>query len=546
MLEINGVYCQLRELMVETAQSDTTHRVWVREDRAYWKSPAISLGLILALAMWVRLHDLARLSLWLDEGITTCKMRFSLRELFQYTVVDNVPPLYYLILHALGSWIDSDFSLRLPSALIGVATIPVLYWIGVLLFNRRVALLASLFLSLSTFHLWFSQEARSYGIYCFLYALSLLFLVRWSLNPAGSLGWWLYVAASSLMLYSHSTALIYFGTNSVIFFCLSGWREWGQVRQWLLAQALVVILFLPWLSSFHDQSQNYQQSVILGPLHLSAIVETLMVLTSMSPLWGAEAAKLVGSFRGLPEILMLTWFVGFSGPLASLLISWKRQFSRGCIVAATIVALPLAVVTLFSLWFVNIYFDRLFLPSTLGVSLLLAAGTEDIFDFFSMPSAKALTALVFGSLIVCQLALSISIYYKLERKEDFRSAAKLLAERYQDNDIAVFVTYSGEALFKWYQPAAAARMHYTGIPKSFLNPPNQSPGHIIRSSADISALPDSAATSERVWLVRLRTQYHDPDELTLKWLTRHCRKEEHHQLQGVSVDSFRRCEKGAQ
>ena len=527
------------ELGIQTFQEN------FRAKAELWRRSAIPLALIVGVAAWARFHDLARLSLWLDEGITTCKMRFSIRELFQYTVVDNVPPLYYLILHALGSWVDSDFALRLPSAVMGVATIPVLYWIGALLFNRRVALLASLFLSLSTFHLWFSQEARSYGVYCFLYALSLLFLVRWSLNPAGRLDWWLYVASSSLMLYSHSTALIYFGTNTVIFFWLSGWRDWRQVRQWLLAQTLVVILFLPWLSSFHDQSQNYRQSVILGPLHLSAIVETLMVLTSMVPLWGAEAAKLVGSFRGLPEILMLTWFVGFSGPLASLLISWKRQFARGYIVAATMVALPLAVVTLFSLWFVNIYFDRLFLPSTLGVLLLLAAGMEDVFDLFAAPSAKAVTALVFGSLIVLQLALSISIYYRLERKEDFRSAAKLLAERYQDNDVAVFVTYSGEALFKWYQPAAAAHMRYIGIPRSFLNPPNQSPGHIIRSSADISALPDSAATSEGVWLVRLRTQYHDPDELTLKWLTRHCLEEEHHQLQGVSVDLFRGCEREA-
>jgi uncharacterized membrane protein len=530
--------------MFETPQSDSVHRVSARECRGSWKSPTISLGLIIGLSLWLRLHDLGRLSLWLDEGITTCKMRFSLRELFQYTVVDNVPPLYYLILHALGSWVDSDFSLRLPSVFIGVATIPVLHEIGVLLFNRRVALLASLFLSLSTFHVWFSQEARSYAFYCFLYALSLLFLLRWHRNPSGRLNRCLYVAASGLMLYSHSTALIYLGANIVIYFCLWKWGEWRQVAQWLLAQALVLTLFLPWLSSFHDQSQNYRQSVILGPLHLSAIVETLMVLTSMAPLWGAEAAQLLGSFRGLPEILILTWFVGFSGPLASLLISRKSQCARSFLVAATLVVVPLAAVTLFSLWFVNIYFDRLFLPSTLGLSLLLAAGTEDIFDFFSMPSAKAVTALVFGILIVWQFALSISIYYKLERKEDFRSAAMLLAERYREGDIAVFVTYSGEALFKWYQPAAAAHMRYTGIPKSFLDPPNQSPGHIIRSDADISALPDLAASSERVWLVRLRTQYHDPDELTLGWLNRHCRKEEHHQLQGVSVDLFCGCEKG--
>ena len=107
----------------------------------------------------MRLHDLGRLSLWLDEGITALKMRFSVGELFRYTEVDNVPPLYYLILHVLGPWVHSDFSLRLPSALLGVATVLVLFYIGRLLFNQRTALLASLFLSLSTFHVWFSQEA---------------------------------------------------------------------------------------------------------------------------------------------------------------------------------------------------------------------------------------------------------------------------------------------------------------------------------------------------------------------------------------------------
>lgn len=65
-----------------------------------WRSPTISLGLILGLALWVRLHDLGRLSLWLDEGTTSYKMGLSLSELFRYTVVDNVPPLYYFLARA--------------------------------------------------------------------------------------------------------------------------------------------------------------------------------------------------------------------------------------------------------------------------------------------------------------------------------------------------------------------------------------------------------------------------------------------------------------
>ena len=230
-----------------------------------WRTSAIPLALILGLAGWVRLHDLGRLSLWLDEGITTLKMTFSVGELFRYTVVDNVPPLYYIILHALGSWVHSDFSLRLPSALLGVATILVLFHISQLLFNQRTALLASLFLSLSTFHVWFSQEARSYGLYCFLYALSLLFLIKWNLSPGFGLNWWLYVVATCLMLYCHSTALIYIGTNAPIFFLLSGWKDWRKIRQWLLAQVLAGVLFLPWVSFFYEQSQDYRQSVGWAP-----------------------------------------------------------------------------------------------------------------------------------------------------------------------------------------------------------------------------------------------------------------------------------------
>src|SRR6516164_6897345 len=69
---------------------------------------------VVALALFLRLHDLGRLSLWLDEGITVYKMSLSIQKLFAYGELDNVPPLYYLLLHAGRTWIHSDFALRLP------------------------------------------------------------------------------------------------------------------------------------------------------------------------------------------------------------------------------------------------------------------------------------------------------------------------------------------------------------------------------------------------------------------------------------------------
>jgi len=511
---------------------------------AHWrKRSAVLFVLVLGLALWVRLHDLGRLSLWLDEGTTTYKMEFSLSELFRYTLVDNVPPLYYLALHMVSPWIHSDFSLRLPSALIGIATIPVLFLIAESLFNRRVALLSSLFLCLSTFHVWFSQEARSYSLYCLLYGLSLLFLVKWSRNPSSRWSLCLYVGATSLMMYSHSTALMYWGTNQILFLLLCDWRDNKKIRAWLVAQVLVAVLFLPWLSSFRNQSANYRQRVASGPLDYGPgiLIETLMELTSMAPLISNEATKVLGYTEHVPELLNLSWFLGFAGPLAMLLLLWERALWRHYLVAASLVIVPLLAVTLFSIWVVNVYIDRLFLPSTLGVALLLALGTQNVFELSSSQNPKAWVSIGFFLLILAHLTLSLASYYRLERKEDFRSAAAYVVQQYKAGDLLVFVTYSAETLFNWYHPEQVGRIRRTGIPRSFLNPPNQPDAFVIRTSEDISSLRGLAASAQRIWLVRLRTQYHDPQELTSRWLGEHCQKDEAREFQGVSVDLFGGC-----
>lgn len=529
--------------MIETAPSDATHTVLGRKRGSLWRTPAISFGLILGLALWVRLHDLGRLSLWLDEGTTSYKMGLSLSELFRYTVVDNVPPLYYFLLGILGSWIRSDFLLRLPSVLFGVATIPVLFLIARRLFNRRVALLASLFLSLSTFHVWFSQEARSYSLYCFLYALSLLFLVRWSRDTDSRWSLWLYAAATGLMMYSHSTALMYWGTNQILFLLLCDWRDTKKLRAWVMAQLLVALLFLPWLSSFRSQSANYRQRVASGPLDYNPgiLIETLMELTSMAPLISNEATQVLGYTKHVPEFLNLSWFLGFAGPLAMLLLSLERALWRPYLVAASLVIVPLLAVTLFSVCIVNVYIDRLFLPSTLGVALLLALGSQNVFELSSPQNPKAWVSGGFLLLILVHLTLSLAGYYRLERKEDFRSASEYVVRQYEAGDLVVFVTYSAETLFNWYHPEQVERIRRTGVPRSFLSPPNQPDAFVIRTAEDISSLRGWAENAPRIWLVRLRTQYHDPQELTFRWMTQHCQTDEARKFQGVSVDLFSGC-----
>ncbi len=493
---------------------------------------------ITGLALLLRLHDLGRLSLWLDEGITAYKMSLPVQKLLAYTELDNVPPLYYLILHAVRSWIHSDFALRLPSALFSVATIPVLFLIGQTLFDRRVAVLSCFLLSLSTFHVWFSQEARSYSFYCLCYALSLLFLVRWNRNAESSRDWWAYIFFSSLMMYTHSTAILYWSANQVIFLCLSERPSKQKLRKWLLAQLLIGLLFLPWLPSFLQQSRSYSHDVNLGRLHYSVLIETLMVLTSLTPLYATEAGKLLGLSIDLTPALNLSWLVGFLGTFSIAILRIDNVCRRAFLAAASLAVVPIFLVTLFSVCVRNIFFDRLFLPSTLGVVLLLALGLRDLFGLFSRRSGHAVISLTLTCTISSLSILSLVIYYRLDRKEDFRSAASFLVERYEPRDLVLFVTHSGEALFDWYHGDRRATIRRSGIPYGYQERPNQSPGQVIRNPSDIVRLRPLCLTAGRIWLVRLRTRYHDPQELTYHWMEENLSKVARYPFSGVQLDLY--------
>ncbi len=492
----------------------------------------------MALAFAIRVNALGKLSLWLDEGITAYKMGLTCRQLLTFTQVDNVPPLYYWILHLFRTWIDTDTALRFPSVVYGTLTVPVLFLACRRLFDVRTAFLSSLLLSLSTFHVWFSQEARSYSLYCLCYALTLFFLVRWDQDPKSLKDLSGYVVCSVLMLYCHSTALFYWVTNQAIFIWLQRRYDHKKVWAWILAQGAVLLLFAPWVPSFISQTQNFNQAVNLGPLDYSAVINVLMILTSFAPLYPHEVSRILGLSFDPVDLLILTWVGAFLGAVCLCLIRLDRKWVRSYGVALLLAGFPLLNVTIFSVWIRNIFFDRLFLPSTLGASILLAWGIRDASFRFAKMNRHAFISLILAVLMLAHLALSLFVYYRLDRKEDYRSAADFVVNQYQPGDLVLFVANSSETLFNWYQKDRIPKEQRIGVPRSFLDPPNQSPGIVISTLQDIQCLPNFVAVARRVWLIRLRTQYHDPHELTFKWMEQHCRWISRKEFSGVKIDLF--------
>lgn len=155
----------------------------------------LTILLILAAALFLRLLFLGRNNLWTDEAATLIQIQnapFSIN-----------PPLYYLFLKGWTALLGtSEAVLRLPSAFFSTASVMILYLLAKKMFSRNIAVLSTAIMALSAFHLWYAQEARSYAMAVLLGLLSTSFLYNFALEGKNKdLGF--FAAFSTLGLYTN-------------------------------------------------------------------------------------------------------------------------------------------------------------------------------------------------------------------------------------------------------------------------------------------------------------------------------------------------------
>ncbi len=133
----------------------------------------VLIGLTIA-GLLLRFYNLGGNSLWLDEASTLMFARQSLAGIWESTAGGEFnPPLFYWLEHAMLFFGESEFVLRLLPALLGVLTIPVVYFIGKEFRDQNVGLIAAALLAFSPFHIYYSQEARAYAPMLFFFSLAL-------------------------------------------------------------------------------------------------------------------------------------------------------------------------------------------------------------------------------------------------------------------------------------------------------------------------------------------------------------------------------------
>jgi mannosyltransferase len=378
---------------------------------------------IMLLGAALRFYGLGFQSLWSDELASwDISTRESISQVIGGVRSDDHPPLYFLTLR-LAQWIfgDSEWALRLPSAVAGWLCIPAIYLLGKRLYSEREGLIAALFLAVFWAPVYYSQEAR---VYAMLILLSILTTYFWwgvmlglpyrrelPIREAA-----LYVVCAVLCAYVHYFGLILVVLQGVALAALA----YGTLRKAMLLYVPVAIAYLPWLPSMvHQSGYDTQIGTSTGEQALQIPPDYFQFLFGRSGLlsfaaWTLLAFLLIRGWddlrrrrkRGvvLPGLLLAAWALG---PFVVAFVAAQSMLTNEDL----LVSLP-------------------------AVYLLLARAVTRTFSGRASAFFQGTVAVGLAAVGVAYLLLSMD-YYTTPTKEQVREAALYIVGHEGENTLVV-------------------------------------------------------------------------------------------------------------
>ncbi|MFB0535129.1 MAG: glycosyltransferase family 39 protein, partial [Anaerolineae bacterium] len=479
----------------------------------------ILLLAIILLAFVLRVYRLGHQSLWDDEAKSVWVSSWSVTEILVEQSQHEHPPLHYLLLHC---WLplagESEFAVRFVSLFFGLLSVPMIYKLGKALGNARLGLLAAFVTASAPFWVYFSQETRMYTTATFFSLSAVYFfarILRDHRKLTGSrrmgLGLWLgYILTALCSLCGHYFALLVVAFENLFLAAL--WRRYRSlINTWVLSQAVVALLFLPWLAF-----------MAVGVISLETFQpERTTLIGPNAPAYGLIATWLEG-WRGRKSLVnvfrtcLIAFGLGESAqtnlqlPLASVFliilvvgtVSLARD--RSSREAAPFLLLYLTVPILLGYLTAfpaeRPYWSKYFIVASPAYYLLVAAGLAVLW--------KRGIGLLIAGLVFVACATGSSLYnYHFDpqyARLDFRPQIAYI-ETFSQADDALMVNPRGLFTTFW---------HYYRGNVTYYPPPEETDAVNIKAT-----LRQIADRHSGLWVVKNVPNDFDPDETIEWWLT---------------------------
>ncbi len=399
------------------------------------------LFLILLVGTALRLYGLDHQSFWADELATWEYGHYQpLAFLIQNVLSrDQHPPTYYILIHFVERYLgETEWALRLPSSLSGIAGIAVIYFLGKQLFTEMEGRVAAVWMAILWAPIYYSQEARSYS---FLILLSMVVVGSWYAllkrrisGDGANAAFYLAVYFVSALALAHLHYYGFFFIGLQFLYTLLWSIRARKNRLFVLAVFIPIFLtYLPWIIlrsqnigrgiewiqpvTAHPQVFSFYLSGYLGYLFNESrgLLALVFAVTGAAVLKQYVAHRLSGGSKrdflsiSSPEVLVFLWL--FMPFLSLYLIS--LVFQPVLMIRAILISLPAAY-------------------------LLLARA---ITALFKTALLRGVVVVFLSGLFLFNLIV-VKDYYRKPQKAQIREAAAFIANHDTYNGESAVVGYS--------------------------------------------------------------------------------------------------------
>jgi Dolichyl-phosphate-mannose-protein mannosyltransferase len=395
--------------------------------------------------------------LWVDEAISVRQAALPFGAMLaDVRDTDVHPPLHHTLLWGtVRLFGTSEFAVRLPSLIAGVALVPAMAWVGRLLYDRRTGWIAAVLAAVAPFGVWYSQEARMYSLFMLLAALAVGTQVV-ALRRGRARDWVLFGVATAAMLWTQYFAVLPVLVQQVAIAAVL----WGDrhdrsrrrrlVRGWLVSSAVVAVAMLPLLPILVDQLTAYgNRGAGLTPGQAGAGSSTLgssisIYAVGANLIWatlGYHADGVMVQLAALWPLLML---------LALVMLGRGRS-------GRSVYLLALVVVPMTALFVVGSMkrdlFELRYFAGAVPAILLLAARV--------VTSTVARRGPLLLGAAVAAAALSVALVDQQlnganPRLYDFEGALAEIAERAEPGDVVLYEPDYLADVVEYYAPGVEA------------------------------------------------------------------------------------------
>lgn len=543
--------------------------------RAFWRIPFVIPPTILLVAFALRAYRLGVASLWYDETVSVILAQKDLLALTRHTAGDIHPPLYYYLLHFWGraaGW--SEFSVAFVSLFFGVLLVALAYRVAREFFDVRVARLAALFVALSPYNLWYSQEVRMYTLGAFLGLAATYFFARlitvdrqlltddrrWRRNfiayvITSALGLYTLYYFAFLLVFHNLVAFIAFiralRHSSRLTSCVSRFNFQVlrfPLRTWILSQLTILALYAPWAPIAFRQATDPP----VPPWRSFTPLPNVLLESFAALAFGQSIEPLLA----VPMLVVIAALIAFAlvdrRPMTDdrRLTTNHYPLSTWLLLGYTLV--PLAIIYALSLW-KPLYHVRYIFTYSPAFYILLAVSVQRL----AISPARLKQVLPFAFYFFYFLLLTFSAYNFWHNpryaKDDLRGAVHYLTEHWRPGDAILInagYTYTAFLYYADLPMAWRGRLTQYAIRNtpltSFDSTPfrsgRETPAAIVLQTGSIGGAPNLgwgnpesdfyATTADetraaldrvfamhpRVWMLRLYDTVVDPDGVIREYL----------------------------